>query len=78
MPQQHERGLGGWQAEGPVLAELFCIAHGSVRAMLPVVEALEIDANRMRTNLEGAGLGTDMGESEKMVAAALAARTDST
>ena len=77
MPQQHERGLGGWQAEGPVLADLFCLAHGAVRAMLPVIEALDIDAGRMQANLAGADMGTDMGESKSMVAAALAARADS-
>ena len=77
MPQQHERGLGGWQAEGPVLADLFCLAHGAVRAMLPVIEALDIDAGRMQANLAGAEMGTDMGESKSMVAAALAARADS-
>ena len=77
MPQEHERGLGGWQAEGPVLAELFCVAHGGIRAMLPVIGALEIDARRMQTNLEGADVGLDMGESERMVAAALASRADS-
>jgi 3-carboxy-cis,cis-muconate cycloisomerase len=76
MPQQHERGLGGWQAEAPVLADLFCIAHGALRAMLPVVEALEIDAGQMQANLAGAHLGLDMGESESMVAAALAARAN--
>jgi 3-carboxy-cis,cis-muconate cycloisomerase len=77
MPQQHERGLGGWQAEGPVLAELFCLTHGAIRAMLPAIEALDIDARRMQTNLEGAGVGLDTGESERMVVAALATRADS-
>ena len=74
LPQQHERGLGGWQAEGPVLVELFCIAHGAVQAMLAVVEALEIDAGRMLANLAFAEMGTDTGESESMIAAVLAAR----
>jgi 3-carboxy-cis,cis-muconate cycloisomerase len=74
MPQQHERGLGGWQAEAPVLAELFCVAHGAVRAMLPVIAGLEIDAGRMQANLDAAGVGLDIGESEAMVDAALATR----
>jgi 3-carboxy-cis,cis-muconate cycloisomerase len=74
LPQEHERGLGGWQAEGPVLVELFVLAHGAVRAMLPVVENLEIDAARMRANLEQAGIGTDFGEAAALVRSALAQR----
>src|SRR5207344_380448 len=30
MPQEHERGLGGWQAEWATLPELVSIAHGAV------------------------------------------------
>jgi 3-carboxy-cis,cis-muconate cycloisomerase len=71
LPQQHERGLGGWQAEGPVLAELFQLAHGALAAMAPVIEGLEVDADRMAANLALAGVGTDMGESETLVARAL-------
>jgi len=42
MPQELERGLGGWQAEAPVLAELFELAHGTLTAMRGVVEGLEV------------------------------------
>jgi 3-carboxy-cis,cis-muconate cycloisomerase len=73
LPQQHERGLGGWQAEGPVLAELFHLVHGALAAMIPVIEGLEVDTARMATNLATAGVGTDAGESEALVARALAA-----
>ncbi len=31
LPNEHERGLGGWQAEAPVLAELFLLCHGALR-----------------------------------------------
>jgi 3-carboxy-cis,cis-muconate cycloisomerase len=44
MPQELERGLGGWQAEAPVIAELFALAHGAAHAMQIVAEGLEIDA----------------------------------
>ena len=44
LPQEHERGLGGWQADLPVLAELFQLAHGAVAAMAAVVEGLELHA----------------------------------
>lgn len=72
MPQEHERGLGGWQAEGPVLAELFEVCHGALTAMLPVAEGLEVDAAAMQKNLDTAGTGQDAGESVAMVQRALA------
>ncbi|ATC25402.1 3-carboxy-cis,cis-muconate cycloisomerase [Caulobacter vibrioides] len=71
LPQQHERGLGGWQVEGPVLAELFELAHGALAAMAVVVEGLEVDADRMAANLAAARVGIDTGESERLVARAL-------
>ncbi|WP_428395145.1 3-carboxy-cis,cis-muconate cycloisomerase [Lichenicoccus sp.] len=71
MSQEHERGLGGWQAEAPILADLFCLAHGAIAAMLPVIEGLEVDPARMQANLAAAGVGVDAGESEALVAAAL-------
>ncbi|HMG20026.1 MAG TPA: lyase family protein [Kofleriaceae bacterium] len=43
MPQELERGLGGWQAEAPVLGDLFGLAHGAARAMRVVVDGLEVD-----------------------------------
>jgi 3-carboxy-cis,cis-muconate cycloisomerase len=72
LPQEHERGLGGWQVEGPVVADLFQLAHGALAAMAPVIEGLEVDVDRMAANLAAAGVGTDMGESEALVARALA------
>lgn len=72
LPQQHERGLGGWQAEGPVLADLFQLAHGALAAMAPVVEGLEVDTARMAANLAAADVGNDTGASEALVARALA------
>jgi 3-carboxy-cis,cis-muconate cycloisomerase len=74
MPQEQERGLGGWQAEGPVLADLFVLTHGALVALAPVIEGLEVDAGRMGRNLAAADLGSDTGESEALVKAALAAR----
>jgi 3-carboxy-cis,cis-muconate cycloisomerase len=44
MPQELERGLGGWQAEAPVIGELFALAHGALHAMRVVADGLEIDA----------------------------------
>lgn len=71
IPGEHERALGAWQAEAPVLAELFVIAHGAAAAMAPVLEGLEIDVEAMRRNLEAAGAGADTGEAEALVECAL-------
>lgn len=72
LPQQHERGLGGWQAEAPVLAELFQLTHGALAAMLAVIEGLEVDTARMAANLAAAQVGSDVGESLALVDQALA------
>jgi 3-carboxy-cis,cis-muconate cycloisomerase len=71
LPQEHERGLGGWQAEGPVLVELFQLTHGAVAAMAQVVEGLEVDTAAMARNLAAAGVGDDVGDAKAMVARAL-------
>jgi 3-carboxy-cis,cis-muconate cycloisomerase len=73
LPQEHERGLGGWQAEGPVLAELFCVTHGALIAMVEVAEGLEVDVARMAANLAAAKVGDDVGEAPRLVARAIAA-----
>ncbi len=52
MPQEHERGLGGWQAELAEWPALFIAAHGSVAALADAAEGLEVDAARMRDNIE--------------------------
>ena len=72
LPAEQERGLGGWQAEGPALAELFLLAAGAVDAMATVAEGLEIDEAAIARNLAAAGLGNDIGESPALVAALLA------
>ncbi len=52
MVQEHERGLGGWHAEWETLPELASLAAGSLRQMAEAVEGLEVDAARMRANLD--------------------------
>ncbi|GGC47113.1 lyase family protein [Chelatococcus reniformis] len=73
MAQEEERGLGGWQAEGPALAELFMLAAGAAEAMACVAEGLDIDDAAIARNLAQAGLGHDIGESQAIVAALIAA-----
>lgn len=65
-PGEHDRGLGGWQAEAPVLASLFEVAHGGVAAMAAVVEGLAVDTDAMARNLARAGVGEDVGEAEAL------------
>ncbi len=74
LPQEHERGLGGWQIEAPVLADLFGLAHGAAAAMAVVLEGLDIDTDRMRANLAAAGVGADFGQSAEMVRRVLVSR----
>ena len=52
MPQEHERGLGGWQAEWFVLPELLLVTAGAARTMADTLETLRVDATRMRANLD--------------------------
>ncbi|TWB39750.1 3-carboxy-cis,cis-muconate cycloisomerase [Nitrospirillum pindoramense] len=52
MPQEHERGLGGWHAEWETLPEIFRLVGGSLRVMVDTMAGLEVDAGRMRANLD--------------------------
>lgn len=72
LPAEQERGLGGWQAEGPALADLFLLAAGAAEAMATVAERLEVDEAAIARNLAAAGVGTDIGESAALVADLLA------
>ena len=50
--QEHERGLGNWPAEWATLPEIALLASGALDAMIDVTEGLDVDADRMRDNLE--------------------------
>ncbi|SDI44883.1 3-carboxy-cis,cis-muconate cycloisomerase [Pseudomonas panipatensis] len=52
MPQEHERSLGLWHAEWDTLPELCCLVSGALQQALAIVPELEVDAARMRQNLE--------------------------
>ena len=52
MPQEHERGLGGWQVEWTALPELIRVTAGASRAVADALETLRIDPLRMRANLD--------------------------
>ncbi len=52
MTQEHERGLGGWQAEWETLPEICALAAGALEQMARTMEGLEVDTARMRANLD--------------------------
>jgi 3-carboxy-cis,cis-muconate cycloisomerase len=52
MPQEHERSLGGWQAEWQTLPDIVRLSAGALHHMTEAVEGLEVDPERMQQNLE--------------------------
>ena len=53
MAQEHERGLGNWQAELAETAGLYLSAHGAVKALADAALAgLEVHPQRMRVNID--------------------------
>jgi 3-carboxy-cis,cis-muconate cycloisomerase len=52
MGQQHERGLGNWQAELAEWPTLFLSAHGALRALDEAFDGLAVDTARMRANID--------------------------
>ncbi len=49
--QEHERALGGWQAEWPTFPALALVTSGALAAIVDIAQGLEIDGERMRVNL---------------------------
>ena len=72
LPAELERGLGGWQAEGPMLADLFLLASGAAAAMAEVAEGLEVDAAAVGRNLAAAGMHSDVSAGHLLVSDLLA------
>ena len=50
--QQHERALGGWQAEWEVLPELLMLAGGVLEQSIQLVSGMQVNEQRMRANLD--------------------------
>ena len=53
--QEHERSAGPWHAEWPTLPTLMLVTSGALAATVDIAEGLEVDAERMRTNLDTTG-----------------------
>jgi 3-carboxy-cis,cis-muconate cycloisomerase len=52
MPQEHERGLGGWQDEWNILPELVRRTSGALHHATEMIDGLQIDSARMLQNME--------------------------
>jgi 3-carboxy-cis,cis-muconate cycloisomerase len=73
--QEHERAAGGWAAEWETLREMFTLAAGSIERLRGILEGLEVDAAKMRENLD-AGLGLPSAESLMMALASKIGRAE--
>jgi 3-carboxy-cis,cis-muconate cycloisomerase len=68
MPQEHERGLGLWQAEWETVPNAFRLTAASLAYSSEIAQGLQVDAARMMSNIDGL-LGLPLSEA---VSAALA------
>ena len=55
LEQEHERAAGAWQAEWDALSGALAYTGGALSALGDALESLEIDAERMRRNLDATG-----------------------
>ena len=55
MTQEHQRGLGGWQAEWETLPEILRLSGGALHHLAEMLPGLQVDAQRMRENLGATG-----------------------
>ncbi|MFM0135613.1 3-carboxy-cis,cis-muconate cycloisomerase [Caballeronia grimmiae] len=61
MVQEHERALGGWQAEWDALPDLARLTAGALANMKGIVPGLEVNADRLAANLNATN-GLVLGE----------------
>jgi 3-carboxy-cis,cis-muconate cycloisomerase len=52
MVQEHERAVGGWQAEWPTIAAVIQATGLAISSMAEVAEGLKVDETRMRANID--------------------------
>ena len=52
MPQEQQRGLGGWHAEWETLPEIIRLSGGALHHLAEMLAGLQVDPERMRKNLE--------------------------
>jgi 3-carboxy-cis,cis-muconate cycloisomerase len=66
MVEEHERGVGGWHSEWPIVTSIIQALGLSVASMAEAAEGLTVDAARMRANIE-ATRGTIFAERAMML-----------
>src|SRR5947208_1065404 len=66
--QDHERSAGPWHAEWPTLPTLLLVTSGALAAIVDIADGLEVDAARMRANLDATN-GLIMAEAVTMALA---------
>ena len=52
MLQEHERAVGGWQSEWPVIASVVQLTGVAAASMAEVAEGIAVNAEQMRQNIE--------------------------
>jgi len=52
MLQEGQRGPGGWHSEWETLPDIICLSGGALHHLAEMLPGLEVDAGRMRHNLE--------------------------
>ena len=52
MVADHERSTGPWEIEWVCLPEIFCLMSGALKQTKFVLQGLEVDATRMRANMD--------------------------
>lgn len=55
MPQDYQRGLGGWHVEWETLPQIVRLTGGALHHLAEMLPVLEVDGVRMRHNLEMTG-----------------------
>src|SRR6202045_303684 len=71
----HERSAGPWHAEWPTLPSLLLVNSRALSAIVDIAEGLEVDAARMRANLDMTG-GLIMAEAVAMALAEQIGKSD--
>lgn len=57
LDHEHERAAGAWQAEAPLLVDLFRHVAHAAASLARALDGLEVDPARMRANLDAIGMG---------------------
>jgi 3-carboxy-cis,cis-muconate cycloisomerase len=52
MVQEHERGVGGWQAEWPIVSQIVQATGVAAASIAEVAEGVSLSPERMRANIE--------------------------